>query len=168
MTAQFTSNMEPTIYANIGISAIRTKTQKLDLLERALAAAQEQSEINRIVTVSAWPLGVMAGIDADKAQDHIAGLVLLANREEHTLRRADALFAVARSIRIHLGLLEAVVPALTLALLAGRGWRIDRLIRSTVEFVKPSMPEVADKLTEHHSDGKKKLVLVTSLRRASG
>jgi hypothetical protein len=137
-----------------------TRTQKLDLLESALAAAQEQKEINRIVTVSAWPLGVMAGIDPDKAQEHAFRLVLLANHEEHTLRRADALFALASSTRSNSQLLEAVVPALTGALLAGHGWRIDRLIRSTVEIVKPTMPEVADKLIEHHSDGKKKRELL--------
>jgi hypothetical protein len=132
-----------------------TKKQKLDLIEKALAVAQEQQEINRIVTVSAWPLGVLVEVDSNRAREHVTRLVQLANREEHTLRRADALFAVASSIRSEAGLLAAVVPALTATLLGGHGWRIDRLIRSTLEIVK-SMPEVADKLVEHHSDGKKK------------
>lgn len=132
-----------------------TKKQKLDLIEKALAVAQEQQEINRIVTVSAWPLGVLVEVDSDRAREHVTRLVQLASREEHTLRRADALFAVASSIRSDAALLAAVVPALTAALLGGHGWRIDRLIRSTLEIVK-SMPEVADKLVEHHSDGKKK------------
>jgi hypothetical protein len=110
----------------------------------------------------------MAGIDPAIALDHIRRLVLLAGREEHTLRRPDALFAVASSIRSHFALLETVVPALTEALLAGRGWRIDRLIRSTLEIVWPTMREVADRLIEHHSDGKKKVALVASFRNASG
>jgi hypothetical protein len=145
-----------------------TRTQKLELLEKALAAAQEQKEINRIVTVSASPLGVMVGIDQNKAHEYVVWLVLLANREEHTLRRADALYAVASSIRINPLLLEVIVPALAGALVAGHGWRIDRLIRSTVEIIRPSMPEVAEKLIDHHSNGKKKLAFVASLRKASG
>src|SRR5688572_1353761 len=36
-----------------------TQGQKREVLEEALAVAAEQSEINRIVTVSAWPLHVM-------------------------------------------------------------------------------------------------------------
>jgi hypothetical protein len=67
------------------------KPQKLDLLKESLAAAQEQQEINRVVTVSAWPLGVMVGIDPDTIRDHMNRLVHLANREAHTLHRADAL-----------------------------------------------------------------------------
>ena len=42
-----------------------TKAQQMDVLEEALAGAQEQSEINRIVTVSSWPLGVMVRLDSD-------------------------------------------------------------------------------------------------------
>jgi hypothetical protein len=141
-----------------------TKAQRLGLLEEALAAAKEQREINRIVTVSAWPLGVMVGIEPDTVRDHLNRLVNLAIGEGHTLRRADALYAVARAIRDNPSLLEAVVPALMEALLNGRGWRIDRLIRLTVEIIKSSMPEVADKLMEHHSDDSKKLTLIALLR----
>jgi hypothetical protein len=143
-----------------------TNVQRLGLLEEALAAAKEQQEINRIVTVSAWPLRVMVGIEPDAVREHLQRVVHLASREAHTLRRADALYAVARAIRDNSSLLAAVVPALTEALLNGHGWRIDRLIRLTVEIVKSSMPEVADKLIEHHSDGSKKLAFVASLRKA--
>jgi hypothetical protein len=145
-----------------------TKAQRLSLLEEALAVAQEQQEINRVVTVSAWPLGVMVGIDPNAVPKHLQRLVDLASREAHTLRRADALHAVASALRNDPLLLAAVVPALTGALLGGHGWRIDRLIRSTVEIVKPFMPEVADKLVEHHSDGNKKIAFIESLRKANG
>jgi hypothetical protein len=145
-----------------------TKGQKLALLEEALAAAQEQPEINRVVTVSAWPLGVLVGVDPSGIPEHLERLIHLAAREGHSLRRADALFAVANAIRENPSLLAAIVPALTEALLSGRGWRIDRLTRRTIEIVKGSMPEVVDELIEHHSDGSKKSALIESLRKGKG
>jgi hypothetical protein len=145
-----------------------TQTQRLGLLEEALAAAQEQQEINRIVTVSAWPLGVMVGIDPDAVREHLQRLVHLANSEEHTLRRADALHWVAFAVRNNPSLLAAVVPSLVQALFGGHGWRIDRLIRATVEIVERSMPEVVDRLIEHHADGSKKRAFVASLRKPRG
>jgi hypothetical protein len=49
----------------------------------------------------------------------------------------------------------------------GRGWRIDRLIRSTVEMVDGPMPEVVDQLVAHHSEGPKKRALIALLRKSS-
>ena len=145
-----------------------TKGQKLVLLEEAFAAAEEQPEINRLVTVSAWPLGVLVGVDPGVVPEHLQRLVHLATREEHSLRRADALFSVANAIRENPSLLAAVVPALTGALLSGRGWRIDRLIRRTIDIVRGSMPEATDELIEHHSEGRKKDALIKSLRKGNG
>lgn len=143
-----------------------TKRQKLALLEEAFAAAQEQPEINRVVTVSAWPLAVLVGIDPANTQEHLQRLTQLAEREAHSLRRADALFAVANAVKGDPSLLALVVPALSRALLSGRGWRIDRLIRKSVETVLVSMRDVADQLIAHHSDGGKKTALIESLRSA--
>jgi hypothetical protein len=142
-----------------------TKAQRVALLEEALAAAEEQLEINRVVTVSAWPLAVMVRIAADGTPEHLQRLIHLAGREAHSLRRADALYAVANAIRENPSLLAVVVPALMEALLRGRGWRIDRLILRTIDIIKGSMPEVADKLIEHHSDGSKKSAVIESLRK---
>jgi hypothetical protein len=59
-----------------------------------------------------------------------------------------------------------VGAALSRRLLSGRGWRIDRLIRKSVETLLVSMPDVADQLIAHHSDGGKKTALIESLRSA--
>jgi hypothetical protein len=140
-----------------------TKAQKLSLLQDALAAGMEQEEINRIVTVSAWPLGVMVAIDSDRTREYVERLVLLSDREEHTLRRADALHALAVAVRDNGPLLGAVIPSLAQALLNGHGWRIDRLIRSTVDIVRLSEPGLVKKLVSHHSEGSKKRAFVASL-----
>jgi hypothetical protein len=142
--------------------------QRLALLDEAIAAAQKQPEINRVVTVSAWPLAVMVRIAPDAIPAHLQRLIHLAGREPHPLRRADALYAVANAVRENPSLLADVVPSLTGALLSGHGWRIDRLIRRTVDIVKGPMPEVADKLIEHHSEGSKKSSFIESMRKPNG
>jgi hypothetical protein len=140
-----------------------TKAQRIEVLEEAFTAAQEQEEINRIVTVSAWPLRVLVSVAPEDAAAHLQRLVTLANDEPHTLRRADALSALARSVQNSRLLMQAVVPSLVQALLGGRGWRIDRLIRLNLEIVRRSMPEAVTGLIEHHSDGQRKRAFLKSL-----
>lgn len=130
-----------------------TRAQKLELLEEALASAQQQEEINRIISVSAWPLRVMVRIAPDTVLPHLYRLVDLGKAEGHTLRRADGLYAVGFAVKGNPALLAVVVTSLVEALVNGCGWRIDRLIRSTVEMVDGPMSEVVDQLVAHHSEG---------------
>lgn len=144
-----------------------TRAQKIEVLEEALAVAGEQTEINRIVTVSAWPLRVMVGVAPNAMAAHLRRLVTLAETELHTLRRADALSALAFSVRTEPPLLAEVSSSLVNALLSGHGWRIDRLIRDAVELLKDSKPDVTQKLIEHHSEGQKKRAFLKTLSRGS-
>jgi hypothetical protein len=132
------------------------RQKALEVIEEAFASAQLQADINRIVSVSAWPLSTLAKIDADRAVDHIQTLIHQAEREPHTLRRADALYCLAWAVSGDTTILARVVSPLKDALLHGVGWRIDRLICRTVHLIKNSMPDVARVLVEHHRDGLKK------------
>ncbi len=133
------------------------KQQKaIDLVEEAFITAQLQSDTNRIVTVSAWPLRIIAPLDSKLAAKHTTSLVHQANTEPHTLRRADALYMLARAVDHTPTLLELIVPSLRQALLSGHGWRIDRLIRKTVALIRSHMPGELDALIAHHSEGRKK------------
>lgn len=143
-----------------------TQAQKRALLEDAFAAADQQSEINRIVTVSAWPIAVLTRIAPDAAATQLQRLIALAEQEPHTLRRADALYAVATAVRGEPRLLAGISPALVTALLTGHGWRIDRLIRRTVELLQRSEPDAVDTLIAHHRDGQRKRALLASVRSA--
>ena len=96
---------------------------------------------------------------------HVDRLVKHADHESHSLRRADALKAIAFSVEGDPSLLGRVVPALVRALLHGYGWRIDRLIRTTAEVVQRAMPEALDALLAHHSDGREKRKFVATLGR---
>jgi hypothetical protein len=131
-----------------------TIPKKLKLLNEAFEAAQLQAEINRQVTASSWPLKVLAQSDSIGATERLLSLVAQADREGHPLRRADALYALAGAVAKQPGLLNIVEPSLVRALLEGRGWRIDRLIRNAILLGISS--ESARALLEHHMDGREK------------
>ena len=137
--------------------------QKFEVLREAFAAAKELDEINRVVTVSAWPLKVMVPWASHQARSVVEELVDRARGEAHSLRRADALFAVLSAVRSNSTLIELVMPDLIRALLEGRGWRIDRLTRMTIELIGSLAPAVVAQLVAHHGAGRKKNQLILSL-----
>jgi hypothetical protein len=141
-----------------------TIPKKLKLLNEAFEAAQLQDEINRQVTASSWPLRILAQSDSVGATDRLLRLVAQADRESHPLRRADALYAVAGAVAEQPELLNLVEPSLVRALLEGRGWRIDRLIRNTILLGISS--ENSRRLLEHHMDGREKRRFVERQRAA--
>lgn len=142
-----------------------TKSQRMAILIEALESAQLQEEINRIVTVSAWPLRLMASLEIDTTAAYLVKLVEQANEEPHGLRRADALFAVVSRLENYPTLQALVAPSLIAALLQRHGNRVDRLIRFTVGTLKDTIPEMLSPLIAHHHEGKQKQLLVASLRK---
>ena len=138
--------------------------RKIELLREALLVAREQQEINRIITVSAWPMRLLAPVAPVIASEQIAFLVALAATEPHTLRRADALYSLAKSVAENYVLLRLIVPSLVKALLDGHGWRIDRLIAGSIGLVQSVDPETVAQLVAHHSENLKKQLLVASLQ----
>jgi len=144
-----------------------SKSQRMAILIEALESAQLQPEINRIVTVSAWPLRLMASLEIDTTAAYLVQLVGQANEEPHGLRRADALFAVASRLENYPTLQALVAPSLTAALLQRHGGRVDRLIRFTVEILKDTIPESLSPLIAHHREGRKKQLLVASIGKES-
>ena len=137
--------------------------EQLVALNAALAAAREQGEPNRIVTVASWPIRVLARVAPANAEACLAGLVATAESEPHNLRRAHALQALARAVSPHPSLLEKVVPALVEALLGGHGPRIDRVIRDTFELVRSARPELLRSLALHHKANQQQRKLLATL-----
>lgn len=129
----------------------------------ALRSAEEQTEINRIVTVASWPLQVMASMDRDAVPQYLGQFVELANQESHSLRRADSLFALSRSVSGSSELLVFVIPSLVGALLLSYGWKTDRLIEWSIPMVRTVMPEALGPLVARHRSGSKKRRLEESL-----
>jgi hypothetical protein len=137
--------------------------QRKDVLVEALRSAEEQTQINRIVTVASWPLKIMTSVDMDAAPKYLSRFVELATREPHSLRRADSLFALANSVSGRPELLVLVIPSLVDALLLSYGWRTDRLIERSLQMVRTVMPEALGSLVARHRSGSKKRRLEDSI-----
>jgi hypothetical protein len=137
--------------------------QRKHVLLEALRSAEEQTQINRIVTVASWPLRVMTSIDIDAVPQHLSRFVELANQEPHSVRRADSLFALANSVSGSSELLVLVIPSLVDALSMSYGWKTDRLIAWSIPMVRTVMPEALEPLLARHRPGSKKRHLEESL-----
>jgi hypothetical protein len=101
------------------------------LLEEAFRAAEEQEEPNRVVTVSSWPLKVLA-LDEPAAEilERLRRLVERLDREPHPVRRCDALFMLAYHLRDLAR--PAFVEAAKLCARAAHeahGWKRDRNLK---------------------------------------
>lgn len=137
--------------------------QQRSVLSAALAAAKEQREPNRVVTVASWPVAVLAKVDPQLAAAWVDELVVLAGTEPHNLRRAHALQSLAFVTSPFPEVLERVVPALVEALLGGRGPRIDRVIRDTYDLVRLTHPQWLKPLALHHKANRQQQRLLASI-----
>lgn len=138
------------------------RDQESVLLE-SLAAAREQDEINRIVTVSSWPIRVLARVRPELVAKRVEDLVALAEKEPHNLRRSHALQSLTCALNGHAELLESVVPALVESLLGGHGPRIDRCIRDTFELVLCVRPDLAWTVAMHHKPNNQQSKLLAAI-----
>ncbi|WP_363797732.1 hypothetical protein ABU614_21395 [Lysobacter firmicutimachus] len=129
----------------------------------ALAAAREQDQVNRIVTVSAWPVRGLADAGSDSVGRQVEELVALAQTEPHHLRRSHALQALAFAVAEHPQLLGRVVPALAAGLLGGHGPRMDRCIRDTFGLILRTRPELAWELAMHHKANRRQSLLLAQI-----
>ena len=137
--------------------------EQLAALAKAFAAAKEQSEPNRIVTVASWPVGAVAKVNPALAAEWIAELMVIAETEPHNLRRAHALQALAFVTSPNPEILGLVIPALAEALLGGQGPRIDRVIRDTFELVRSTHPQLLPALALHHKANSQQQNLLSTL-----
>jgi len=137
--------------------------KRLQLIEASIQAAQEQDEPNRIVTVSSWPVRVLAETSPETAANLVRSLLDIAEREPHNLRRAHALQSLAFSVSSYPELLGIVVPALAASILGGGGRRMDRVIRDTFGFVRTTNPELLRPLALHHKPNQQQKRLLASV-----
>lgn len=138
------------------------RDQERVLLE-SLAAAHEQDEVNRVVTVSSWPIRVLAKVRPELAAKQVEDLVALARTEPHHLRRSHALQFLASAADARPELLERVVPALVESLVGGHGPRIDRCIRDTFELVLSVSPALAWTVAMHHKPNSQRSRLLAAI-----
>ena len=110
---------------------------RMHIIDAAFSAAGKQSEPNRIVTVSAWPLEVLCRHgDLSRAKAEVERLIGIIQPEPHPVRRADALFMLVKKTHAYSSnLTKALLIPFKKACSEGRGWKIDRDLRDVSEWV---------------------------------
>lgn len=104
------------------------RAAKLLILQEALEAARSQSEPNRVVVVSAWPLSAMATDFRKEALGVVYELLDVCESEHHGLRKLDALSALIQATMSLDKARELVLPKFEEAASRSHGWRSDRLV----------------------------------------
>ena len=120
--------------------ALTLKSDALHILGESLAAAHEQHEPNRVVTVASWPLRCLLKIDRNGAVKEVEALLSLAATESHGLRRLHALDALLGAIAQDAPLRERVAEPFLATADICFGWRAECAIAlmaqciATVDF----------------------------------
>jgi hypothetical protein len=116
------------------------------LLREALAAAHEQAEPNRIVTVAAWPIRVLVQRGAAGVANEVERLLRIIAPEPNPIRRADALLMLLGAVFPDAALRRRVLEPLLAACLASRGWKGRRILQFTAALMAGESREAAERV----------------------
>jgi hypothetical protein len=108
--------------------AVNARFDAVLILDEALAAAHEQVEPNRVVTVATWPLRLLLDLSPQAAAREVESLIGIALREEHGLRRLDALDALLATVVQHPALRAQVAHHYLQTARDSHGWRTERIV----------------------------------------
>ena len=107
------------------------------LLLEALKAAYEQSEPNRVASVSPWPLMLLVKFNLELASTHTKKLLGIISQEPHGLRRLDGLSSILVAVVSVQALRDLALTQLLETAKVCAGWRTERIIDKVVEAVAP-------------------------------
>jgi hypothetical protein len=115
--------------------AMHVTSEILKILAESFAAAYEQSEPNRVVSVASWPLKHLVEIGVDHAATQVETLLAVAASEPHGLRRLDALNRVLWAVAPEASLRTRVAEAFLSTSNVCTGWRTKRTVASMAEYI---------------------------------
>ena len=136
--------------------ALPDAAASLSVLGKAIQAAHELSEPNRVVTVASWPIKVLLKRTSYDPAAEIQWLLRLIATEPHSLRRSTALFALLEGVFAEPTLRTRVLSALLESLSVSHGWRAERLWRLTTLAMMAESPESAYAIFQAMPEGKEK------------
>lgn len=111
----------------------RSSAVAQQLLEEALAAAYDQAEPNRIVSVAYWPLRQLVSIDFPAAKAEVEKLLKIIAKEPHGLRRLYGISSIVVAVAASRELLDRVMLPFKATAKVSEGWRTERIV-ATVSF----------------------------------
>ena len=114
---------------------LTSESDALHILDESLAAAHEQREPNRVVTVASWPLQCLVKINQRSAAKEVEALLSLAATESHGLRRLHALDALLGAIAQDAPLRERVAKPFLATAEICFGWRAERTIGLISQYI---------------------------------
>lgn len=115
--------------------AADTTSHALRIITESLAAAYEQAEPNRIVTVATWPLRTLLELDPQAASQEVESLISIASLEQHGLRRLHALDFLISAVVTHPALRSAVARPYLHTAQHCNGWRAERIVAFRAQHI---------------------------------
>ncbi len=125
---------------------VRSNDNAAKLLREALAAAREQSEPNRIVSVAAWPVGVMVRRDIAGVDAEVAKLLEVIAPEPNPIRKGDGLLLLLHAVFPRKPLRDEVLHRLLDSMRSARGWRARRILQYTAQAMLEESIEAAERI----------------------
>lgn len=147
----------------------RSYTVALRLLDEALAAAHEEAEPNRIVSVASWPLRQLVVLSLPRARAEVERLLGIISAESHGLRRLDGLSRIIVAVAENCELLNLLKDPFKAAAAASEGWRTERTVAFVATYVAAQDREFALGLLAARMDNRfKRTALAKILGNESG
>lgn len=122
---------------------IADESKATSILREALAAAREQEEPNRIVSVSAWPISILVRRSLCDVSHIVGELLAIIGREPNPVRRGDALLMLLEAVIRDRSLRRTVLEPLLQACAEGRGWKSRRTLQFAALALAVEDPEAA-------------------------
>ena len=113
---------------------LKDRNQYKRVIKEALAAAYEENEPNRIVSVASWPVRVMVARSDPRLSAVVDGLLQKIQLQANPVRRADALLFLFEAVYYESGLRDSVLDALLRACEEMNSWKRP-LILSNIALV---------------------------------
>lgn len=153
------------------IEANPKRFDALELLEEALSAAYSQPELNRIASVSFWPLKALVDANPSLAEKHTKKLLQIIGEEPHSLRSLHGIHGILRGVWANQSLRELVLKPFIETADVCPGWRADRIVSYIARDLLPFNQSLAMQLLKSRPEnrfGKQILKQLSSVANSSG
>ena len=125
------------------------------VIGEALAAAYEQREPNRVVTVASWAVRAMVKKNNPKISSVVGGLLQEIRRETNPVRQADALVFLFEAVYYEPRLRDLVLDALLSACEQMNSWKRPCILSNVALVLAKDDPNRAAQIVDLIGEGRK-------------